>query len=120
MVLIEKFYRTLIPSKKNEGQAGETGFWLGWPTRQLPKPAHVLSKSPDSLALGLVLLAYSIGLVQTVRGGHATCCVCGPQNPGTDMPNSLSIYTDFPVSSCAEAVTSSTGKSTLLFHTNLK
>ena len=72
-----------------EGRAGETDFWLGRPTRRLPKPAHVLSNNPDSLALGLVLLAYSIGLVRTVRDGQATCYVCGPQNSGTDMPSYL-------------------------------
>ena len=54
--------------ENNEGRAGETDFWLGWPTRRLPKPAHVLSKNPDSLALGLVFLVYTIGLVGTVRG----------------------------------------------------
>ena len=80
-----------ICSVKNEGRAGEQrkDFWLGWPTRRLPKSAHVLSKDPESLALGLVLLAYSIGLVQTVRGGQSTCYVCGPQNPGIGMPNSI-------------------------------
>ena len=41
--------------------------------------------NPDSLALGLVLLAYSIGLVQTVRGGASYLLCCGPQNPGTAM-----------------------------------
>ena len=51
--------------------------------------ADVLSKNPDSLALSLVLLAYSRGLVQTVRGGPGTCLVSAPQNPDTNMPNSL-------------------------------
>ena len=64
-------FRTIVRIVRilNEGRAGETDFWLGLPTRRLPKPVHVLSKNPDSLAFGLVLLAYSIGLVQTVRGG---------------------------------------------------
>ena len=34
-----------------------TDFWLGGPTRRLPKPADVLSKNPDSLPRDLVLLA---------------------------------------------------------------
>ena len=70
--------------------------------------------NPDSLALGLVFLAYSIGLVQAVRYGQATCYVWGPQTSGTDMPNSLlSIVTYFPVSLPTGTVTLSTGKSTL-------
>ena len=55
---------------------------------RLPIPAHVLSKNPDSLALGVVLLAYSIGLIQTVKGGQSTY-VCGPENSGIDMPSYL-------------------------------
>ena len=74
---------------QDEREGRGTDFWLGCPTRRLPKRAHVFSKYPDSLALGLVLLAYSIGLVQTVRGGQAPCYVCGPENPGTGMPHSL-------------------------------
>lgn len=63
--------------------------WLGWRTRRLPKPAHVLSKNPYYFALCLVSLANWIVLVQTVRDGEATWYVCGPQNSGKDMSNSL-------------------------------
>ena len=84
------FPRRLPPvERKAGGQAGETDICLGLPTKRLPKTAHVLSKNPYSVALGLVLLAYSRDLVQTVGGGHATRCVCGPQNAGADMPNYL-------------------------------
>ena len=54
---------------KKEAQASG---WFDQPTRRLPKAADVLRENPDSIALVLVLLAYSKGLVQTVPGGHAT------------------------------------------------
>ena len=63
-----------------------TDFWLGGPTRRLPERADVPSKNPDSLPLDLASLLE--GLVQTVRGGPATCLVSGLSNPDTDMPNS--------------------------------
>lgn len=40
---------------------------LEWPTRRLSYSADVLSNNPDSFALALFLLAYSIGLVLTMR-----------------------------------------------------
>ena len=93
------------------GRLKQTSGWVD----QLSDYLNLLTFSArtPTLALGLVLLANSIGLVQTVKGGHSTCCVCGSQNPGIDMPNSLSINTDFPVPSSTETATSSTGKSTL-------
>ena len=71
-------------------------------TRRLANPADVLGKNPDSLT-------YSRGLVQTVRGGQATCHVSGPQNPDTDMANYLlPINTDLPVPSSTETAALST------------
>ena len=71
-----------------DGQVKQSSGWVDQPGDYVNLLTFSV-KNPDSLALGLVLLAYSIGLVQIVRGGQATCYVCGPQNRGADMPNYL-------------------------------
>ena len=81
----------------------------------LVKPGDVLSKNRDSLALGFVLLAYSRGLVQTVRGGPATPIFCRfphLRRPLLRVRANLSFFPTLLGSECNAPVTSITKPAT--------